>query len=253
MAWSSYAHLPTTFDEYKYIINNLNNGMMTSEVDQLIAIEKGKSHVQHHYRSNLARLGIFSFKNGKLVLHYPVNDNKADDSFIKNVLKEAVKRNNDYELKKVKELILKNRNYDVETVARSLSEMYNEIPYTNFRRWIRPIVKLYEIIDILNINKDLNVVTDQRKNLQAAYLKYAKKFGTLVPIEMVAKELVNLGVEDTVDEVILQLLGSSDVMYKIELIMKPLWADGSRPYKVLRNYYTHIRIKSNLLGEENGK
>ena len=67
--------------------------MMTSEVDQLIAIEKGKSHVQHHYRSNLARLGIFSFKNGKLVLHYPVNVNKADDSFIKNVLKEAVKRN----------------------------------------------------------------------------------------------------------------------------------------------------------------
>ena len=63
MAWSSLAHLPTNEDEYWYILSNLENGMSIKEVDTIIAAYKNKVKVQHHYRSNLAKLGVYKIEN----------------------------------------------------------------------------------------------------------------------------------------------------------------------------------------------
>ena len=74
MSWSSYAHLPNSKDEYREILSQLKNGMSVDEV----ATVKGKEKVTHHYRNNLARIGIFNINQKKIFLNYEADQLKED-------------------------------------------------------------------------------------------------------------------------------------------------------------------------------
>ena len=85
MAWSSLAHLPTNEDEYWYILSNLENGMSIKEVDTIIAAYKNKVKVQHHYRSNLAKLGVYKIENNCIILNYDVNELVKERNLLKDM------------------------------------------------------------------------------------------------------------------------------------------------------------------------
>ena len=82
MAWSSYAHLPNEENEYRSILSELKNEMSVSEVDEVIAKVKGKGHVSHHYRSNLARIGLFDVRGGKVYLNYDATVLKREKPYL---------------------------------------------------------------------------------------------------------------------------------------------------------------------------
>lgn len=81
MSWSSYAHLPNSKDEYREILSQLKNGMSVDEVDNIIATVKGKEKVTHHYRNNLARIGIFNINQKKIFLNYEARSIKGSVIF----------------------------------------------------------------------------------------------------------------------------------------------------------------------------
>ena len=85
MAWSSYAHLPNREDEYWKILSNLKNGMSIAEADKIIADIKGKEKVQHHYRSNLAKIGLFDIIDRKIFLNYNVEKLAIKKSYLKKI------------------------------------------------------------------------------------------------------------------------------------------------------------------------
>ena len=44
-----------------------------------------------------------------------------------------------------------------------------------------------------------------------------------------------------------KLLCDINMKFKIELLMLPNWATSNKSYIINREYYTHIKIKKNLL------
>ena len=46
MAWSSLAHLPTSEDEYWYILSHLKNHMSIKEVDKIIMVDEVSTAIQ---------------------------------------------------------------------------------------------------------------------------------------------------------------------------------------------------------------
>ena len=90
MAWSSFAHLPNNVDEYINILNKLHDGMTLIDVDDIIAEVKGKTRVQHHYRSNLCHLGLFEIRDKCILLNYSPEEVSYEG--VKHILKECVKK-----------------------------------------------------------------------------------------------------------------------------------------------------------------
>ena len=115
MAWSSFAHLPNNVDEYINILNKLHDGMTLIEVDAAIAEVKGKTQVQHHYRSNLCRLGLFEIKDKCILLNYSPEEVSYEG--IKHILKECVKRNRSKEIETIRKIIKKSGSYNLDIIA----------------------------------------------------------------------------------------------------------------------------------------
>ena len=248
MAWSSYAHLPNREEEYWRILSNLRNRMSISEVDCIIAEIKGKEKVQHHYRSNLANIGLFDIDKDKgiIFLNYDVNKVVRNKKYVKEVLSECMERCKSKEISIVKAIICKEKTYDLSVIAESLVNEYPDIEKSNFIRWVRPIVNLFKIIDILADDKEKKASINERF-LQNAYIKLASKYGIAVALEEIDQELKKVDGSYEVVVFVEELLCDLNMKFKIELLMLPNWATNNKTYVINKEYYTHIKIKGNLL------
>lgn len=246
MAWSSYAHLPNREEEYWKILSKLNDGMRVSEVDCIIAEIKGKEKIQHHYRSNLAKLGLFDIDRGMIFLNYDVNKLARKKAYLKEVLSECLERCPSREISIVKAIICKERTYDISVIAECLVNKYPDIEKNNFIRWIRPVANLFKIIDVLSETKDEKIVLSE-KFLQDAYLKLASGYGIAVALEEIDTELKKIDSSYKVTAFVEKLLCDLNMKFKIELLMLPNWATKNKAYIINKEYYTHIKIKGSLL------
>lgn len=245
MSWSSYAHLPNSKDEYREILSQLKSGMSVDEADNVIAAVKGKEKVTHHYRNNLARIGLFNINQKKIYLNYEADRLKEDlkDNYLKIILSEAISRNRSRELDTVKSVIRRKKTYDTAVIAEYLTNEYPNIQKKNFIRWIRPIVNIFKIIDVLP-------VMDSAGILQEAYFELTDQYGMLVALEELERELKKTDKSYELVTFINELLDDINMKFKIELLMLPDWATQNKIYTINREYYTHIKIKSSLSGGE---
>ena len=246
MAWSSYAHLPNREEEYWMILSNLKNGMSVAEVDKIIAIVKGKETVQHHYRRNLANIGLFDTWNGKICLNYDVLKLKKRKSYLKQILLECVLECKNVEFDTIKCTVQQEKTYDLQKIVDSLKKQKPELERQNLIRWIRPVVNLLKIVDILKLERDSRKDGSERF-LQDAYLSLAKSFGKEIALEDVDQELKKMDESYNVVFFLERLVMNGKEKFKIELLMMPAWATRNKVYKINGDYYTHLRIKTNLV------
>lgn len=248
MAWSSFAHLPTTEDEYYYILSNLRNGMSSQDVDTVIATYKGKDKVQHHYRSNLARIGIFKIKNNCIILNYDVKKLTNNREFLKDILIKVFLENTSIEIIDIIESILAVQSYDLRMILDGLENKYPLIDRSSFTRWIRPIVSSLKIIDILSRRPEK--ITQYVFFLQESYLKMENNFNHILPLELLEKELKKIDESFNIATILDIILECFNFRLKIELLMLPNWATKNKSYKIGQDSYTHIKVKANLLKED---
>ena len=241
MAWSSFAHLPNNVDEYINILNKLHDGMTLIDVDDIIAEVKGKTRVQHHYRSNLCHLGLFEIRDKCILLNY--SPEEVSDESIKHILKECVKKNRSKEIGTIRKIIKKIESYNLDIIA---SEIMKQEPYLekqNLIRWIRPIVSLLKIIDC---SMDIDEKQEYKECLQNAYLKIANGYGDAIALELIDNILVKNKPHKNVVEILQTVLKIPNIKYKIELLMKPAWASKCKAYKLNEDLFTHIKLKKEL-------
>lgn len=248
MAWSSFAHLPTTEEEYWYILSHLKSGMSIHDVDSIIASYKKKEKVQHHYRSNLAKMGLFQINKGYITLNYDAKRLSKNKKLLRTILSKAVVQNQADEIKEVKEAIEITKSYVVGDIVDVLEINNQLVDRNSFIRWVRPIVVLYKIIDILICPPKKS--THYASYLQEVYLKISREFGTPVPLELVELELKKIDTTFCVDLFLNSILENFNMRFKIELLMMPSWATKSKNYKIGQDSYTHIKIKTDLLQED---
>lgn len=248
MAWSSFAHLPTTEKEYYYILSNLKTGMSTRDVDAVIATYKGKDKVQHHYRSNLARIGVFEIKKDGIILNYDEKKLCKNKKLLKKILYKSLIESNAPEINDVIDAVEIKGSYDLKAVIGVLEKKYPLIDYSSFCRWIRPIVALLKIIDVLALkfDKEYSYV----RFLQEAYLKLTKDYNHSISLELVELELKKIDDSFEVISILDSILEMMNIRFKIELLMLPSWATKNKTYKIGKDSYTHIKVKSNLLKED---
>ena len=247
MAWSSFAHLPNNEEEYLKILIHLKNDMDINDVDRVIATIKKKEKIPYHYRSNLERLGLFKIEKGNILLNYNREKLVENSSLLKEILKKAVIENNSNEIKEIIDIVKLLNTYNLKSIVSELKLNYPFIDEKNLTRWIRPIVTLLKIIDLLN--NYLRKIKELSKLLQNSYLKVAKKFKEIVALELVENELKKT--DKNVDIVIIlnEILNYQKIYFKIELLMLPNWATKNKIYKIIKNLFTHIRIEEDLLKE----
>lgn len=253
MAWSSYAHLPNKEDEYWLILSDLQDGMTLSEVDNVIAKVKGKQKVQHHYRRNLANLGLFDILDDKRInLNYDVFKLIRDRSYLKDILAECVYTCEGKEIQVLKSIISVEKTYDLEEIVNCLILENPDIEKKNYVRWVRPIVNLFKIIDFLNL---MYLDSTEKEDttiwfLQKAYLNLVDDFGQIVVLEDMDRELRKIDSSYRIVYFIENLISNPAFKFKIELLMMPNWATKSKVYNINGEYYTHFKIKANLAQEE---
>lgn len=248
MAWSSFAHLPTTEDEYYYILSNLRNGMSNKDVDAVIASYKEKDKVQHHYRNNLARIGVFKIKDNRITLNYDVKNLTKNRNLLKDILSKSLLENNTDEINDVMKLVIMSQSYDLVVIVDALEERYPLIDRSSFIRWVRPIVALLKIVDILS--KRPEKTSQYARFLQESYLKLINDFNHAVPLELVENELKKIDETFNIVTILDTVLENFSFRFKIELLMLPSWATKNRNYKIGQDSYTHIKVKADLLKED---
>ena len=223
------------------ILNKLHDGMTLIDVDDIIAEVKGKTRVQHHYRSNLCHLGLFEIRDKCIVLNYFPEE--VSDESVKHILKECVKRNRSKEIETIRKIIKKSGSYNLDIIA---SEIMKQDPYLekqNLIRWIRPIVSLLKIIDC---SMDIDEKQEYKECLQNAYLKIANGYGDAIALELIDNILVKNKPHKNVVEILQTVLKIPNIKYKIELLMKPAWASKCKAYKLNEDLFTHIKLKKEL-------
>jgi len=248
MAWSSLAHLPTSEDEYWYILSNLLNGMSVQEVDAIIATYKGKEKVQHHYRSNLAKVGFFSVNQNCITLNYDAKKLSNNKRYLKTILNRVLKENQMFETKEVASAIFETRSYNLQEVVDVLEREHPLIERNSFVRWVRPIVTLMKFADILSAG--VMQQTPYARYLQEAFIKTANEFGNSIPLELVETEIRKIDASLNIVFLLDKVLEDFNIRFKIELLMMPSWATKNKSYKIGEDMYTHIKIKADLLKED---
>jgi len=248
MAWSSYAHLPTTEDEYWNILTRLNNGMSVREVDKIIANVKDKEHVQHHYRSNLARIGFIHINNEIIILNYDVQKLIDKVESLRDIIRIILKENKAYEISEVERAINDTQSYDLSIIVSYLAERYPLIDKNSLVRWLRPIVFLVKTAAFKQNNGTTN--NPYIKYIQEAYLKNNNEYGQTVSLESIDHELKKIDLSLNVIQVLERVLNDGGVRFKMELLMMPSWATKNKSYKVGEDMYTHLKIKTDLKEED---
>ena len=239
MAWSSYAHLPNDEEEYREILSGLEDDMTVSTVDEVIAGVKGKEKVGHHYRNNLVRLGLFDVADGKILLHYAAAALATESGYLKRVLKKCLEQSESMEITEVQSAILRAGTYETAVVARCLSEKYPSVEERNFIRWVRPLIHLFQIVDLLSDRPE--------QIFEEAYFHFTDRYGVPVALEDMDGQLrIMNSVYDMTR--IVEKICSSGLKFQIQLLMLPDWATQHKPYLIYSEYYTHVKIKTSLTG-----
>lgn len=252
MAWSSFAHLPNNEEEYLKILMHLKNNMNINDVDRAIATIKKKEKIPHHYRSNLERIGLFKIEKGNILLNYDREKLIENSSLLKEILKKAVIENNSNEINEIIDIVKSLDTYNLKSIVSKLKLNYPFIDEKNLTRWIRPIVTLLKIIDLLS--NYLERIKELSKLLQNSYLKVAKKFKEVVALELVENELKKTDKNVDIIMILNEIIKYQKIYFKIELLMLPNWATKNKIYEINKNLFTHIRIEEDLLKElENEK
>lgn len=250
MAWTSLAHLPTSKDEYWYILSHFKNHMSIKEVDKLIATYKGKETVSYHYRSSLMKIGLFAVINKRVILNYDASTLYTHKGLLRSILSRSVAKNKSFEIEEVAKAINLANSYDLKKIVYLVINKNPKLSYTytynSLIRGIRPIVFLLEYIDKKSANQ--METYQEAKYLQDSYINVAKWFGVKVSLELVENELKkyennSLSIVKLLDKI----LDDYDTRFKIELLMLPKWATNSRVYKIGQDMYTHIRLKKDLI------
>jgi hypothetical protein len=83
--------------------------------------------------------------------------------------------------------------------------------------------------------------------IQNAYFKIANQFNVPVALYDLEKELKRIDKNYSIVDLIDKLLDEFDMKFNIELLMFPDWATKKKIYQINNEYYTHIRIKRNLI------
>lgn len=247
MAWSSFAHLPNGEKEYLAILSQIEDGMSTQDVDSIIAVVKKKEKVQHHYRSNLVNLGLFDVIGGKVHLNYDVTKLKRSSRYLKEILSDCLEQNGTDEIKAIKEIICKEKTYEIKTIVECLEKEFPDVERSNFTRWTRPIVNAFKIIGILSERNDKELIKIE-KVMQCAYFGLADEYGIAVALEDLDKELKKINSSYSVVRIVEDIC-NSDLKFKIELLMLPNWATHHKAYTINNEYYTHVKVKNSLLEE----
>ena len=241
MAWSSFAHLPNNIDEYINILNKLHDGMTLVDVDAIIAEVKGKTQVQHHYRSNLFHLGLFEIRDKCILLNYSLAE--VSDESVKHILRECVKKNRSKEIEIIRDIIKKSDSYNLDIIASEIMKQNPHLEKQNLIRWIRPIVSLLKII---GDSADVDEKQVYKECLQNAYLKIANGYGNAIALELIDDILVRNKPQKNVVEILQIVLKIPNIKYKIELLMKPAWASKCKAYRLNEDFFTHIKLKKEL-------
>jgi hypothetical protein len=222
--------------------------MSNQEIDSVIASYKGKDSVQHHYRSNLARIGVFKSKDNRITLSYDVKKLIKNKRYLKDILRKALSENSATEINDVTRAVNITQSYDLKTIVAALEEKYPLIDRSSFIRWVRPIIALLKIIDILS--QKFQKSDQYVRFLQESYLKTTNDFDHSVPLELVENELKKIDESFNIVIILDAVLENLDYRFKIELLMLPSWATKNKSYKIGQDLYTHIKIKSALLKED---
>lgn len=85
------------------------------------------------------------------------------------------------------------------------------------------------------------------KKFQNAYLKITGQFNFPVALYDLEKELKRTDENCSIVNLIDKLLNEFDMKFNIELLMFPSWVTKKKIYQINNEYYTHIRIKRNLI------
>lgn len=249
MAWSSYAHLPNSEEEYWGILSKLENGISVKEVDDIIAVQKNKDKVQHHYRSNLVRMGFFSIINYRIELNYDLGKLKNNTSYLRTIFRNVIRENRQKEVEIIWDTINHLQTYELRLIIDELAKIYPLIEYNNFIRWLRPLISLMKYADILSIRRSKKRLPDAFY-IQEAYFKIANSYAEAVPLEILNDELKKIDSSIGLITVLDNVLKNYRIKFKIELLMMPNWATKNKSYKINQDVYTHIKIKDSLLREE---
>ena len=183
MAWSSFAHLPNNEEEYLKILVHLKNNMNINDVDRVIANIKKKEKIPYHYRNNLERQGLFKIEKGNILLNYNREKLLDNSSLLKEILKKVVIENNSNEIKEIIDTVKSLNTYNLKSIVSKLKLNYPFIDEKNLTRWIRPIVTLLKIINLLS--DYFRRIKEVSELLQDSYLKVTKKFKEVVALELV--------------------------------------------------------------------
>ena len=248
MAWSSFAHLPTTEEEYYQILTQLSNGMHVFEVDNIIARVKNRVSVQHHYRNNLARMGFFSIRDKQIMLNYNVERLRNNFCYIRDIAYEVLEYNDADEIKQVRFAIEKLQSYDLNIITSFFVEKNPVLEQKNLIRWLRPLIFLIKISKFnVNVSKSIHPYV---KYIQEAYFRNNKEYETPISLEEIDNELKKVDESLNIIKLLETILDDHIMRFKIELLMMPSWATKNKSYKIGEDKYTHIKIKANLLKED---
>lgn len=245
MAWSSFAHLPTSREEYIFILSRLRNGMSLEDVDKIIAKYKNKHNVQYHYRNNLARINLFAVINKQIKLNYDPQIIPLDNG-LQHVLSKVVFQSKIYEVDYVLNIIIRIGQIDLPVIVLDFASNFPYLDKKSIIRWIRPIVQLIIFTGIIESGHN-NRGHEISEVVQNAFLSSATGFGETISIESLEQSLGRYLSNIDMSNILSELLKFSDNRYKIELLMLPNWATKSKSYKINNNYYTHIKVKTDLL------
>lgn len=88
------------------------------------------------------------------------------------------------------------------------------------------------------------------KLLQEAYFKIVNSFTEIVSLENIELEIKKTNSKCMFSELLESIFKDSEAKFKIELLMMPEWSFKGKCYKVYTDFYTHMRIKKDLLTDE---
>ncbi|WP_026881734.1 hypothetical protein [Clostridium akagii] len=248
---SRYAHLPTKEEDYKYIIDKIDNGMFVENVDDIIAESKSRKTVKHNYRTNLKNLGLFTYSilNGKKIIE--LNNNvylyKKNIISLRELLKVIIENNK--ELMDIKQLSEKNGIFDfkLESIAILLNSQFPNRGYDNILRWFRPVVFLlvYVYLDDKAFVNDIYLKSLEA--IQNEYFNIASDYGEPVAIEEIELKIMKKYPKLNVIDMWNKVYSDENLEYKLSFITFPSWFTEHKHLIINGKVFTHIRIKKNII------
>lgn len=254
---SGYAHLPYNIIEYKKIIDVINDGMTVNELDNVIAEIKNKESVDHHYRGSLRNLGVFSINNrNKIELDEISMKIKKGELSLKDGLAMLIKKKDDLvDLLNAVNCIKLPDNARTIDVARSLTSKYCSNAPLSIKRWIEPLLYLFDYTELLNFRfkrnngqYKINRYQQLILNLQEAYLSI-EEFGEAVPIKKIENILKQkYGIDQNgVQELWEALFRDKSLLFRFSFVTYPDLKNKYGKILISDEAFTHIKIKSNLI------